>query len=266
LLTSVRNPLVKEARKLQQAKGRRSHQQFLIEGTHLVQEALAVGYPLVTLCATPAWQQRHPQLWDQAIAVIPRTETVSLAVVAAMATTVNPDGVIAIAAYPQTAFGADIAPPALPQLGIAVETLQDPGNLGSLLRTATAAHCDGIWLTPDSVDPVHPKVLRASAGQWFRLPQVLCADLASQLSQWQQAGCQILATGSQGAMPYWQVDLCQPTVIVLGNEGAGLSPAVQAAATDTIAIPMAPGVESLNVGVAAAVILFEAQRQRQTRP
>jgi TrmH family RNA methyltransferase len=67
-------------------------------------------------------------------------------------------------------------------------------------------------------------------------------------------------------MPYWQVDLCQPTVIVLGNEGAGLSPAVQAAATDTIAIPMAPGVESLNVGVAAAVILFEAQRQRQTRP
>ena len=154
----------------------------------------------------------------------------------------------------------------MPQLGIAVETLQDPRNLGSLLRTATAAHCDGIWLTPDSVDPVHPKVLRASAGQWFRLPQVLCGDLVSQLSHWQQAGCQILATGSHGTKPYWQVDLCRPTVIVLGNEGAGLSSAVQAVATHTVGIPMAPGVESLNVGVAAAVILFEAQRQRQTRP
>lgn len=263
VITSVKNPLVKQGRRLHQGKGRRSLQQFLVEGTHLVQEALTVGHPIAILCATPPWQLRYPQLWDQAIASVPRVETVTPEVLAALATTVNPDGVVAIAPYPTTAFGADRMPPAVPSLGIAVETLQDPGNLGSLLRTATAAGCDGLWLTPDSVDPAHPKVLRASAGQWFRLPQVICPDLVAQLHQWRAAGCQVLATGAAGAMPYWQADLRQPTAVVLGNEGAGLSPAVQAAATQIVAIPMAAGVESLNVGVAAAVILFEAQRQRQ---
>jgi TrmH family RNA methyltransferase len=249
---------------LHQTKGRRSQQQFLVEGTHLVQEAVAVGYPLAILCATPSWQERYPQLWAQAIAAVPRAETVSPDCLAALATTVNPDGVVAIAPYPTHSFGADVAPPSQPSLGIAVETLQDPGNLGSLLRSATAAGCDGLWLTADSVDPAHPKVLRASAGQWFRLPQVVCPDLVAQMHQWQQQGCQVFATGSTGAVPYWSVDLTRPTVLVVGNEGAGLGPAVLAAATQTVAIPMATAVESLNVGVAAAVILFEAQRQRQT--
>ncbi|WP_008318931.1 TrmH family RNA methyltransferase [Leptolyngbya sp. PCC 6406] len=257
MLTSIQNPLVKQGRKLHQGKGRRSLQQFLLEGTHLLQEALAVGQPLVVVCATPDWQVRYPDLWQSAIAVSSRHETVAPEVLTALATTVNPDGVVAIAPH------QDASPmPVIPHLGVAVETLQDPGNLGTLIRTAAAAHCDGLWVTGDSVDLEHPKVLRASAGQWFRLPLAICPDLPNQMHQWRQAGCQVLTTGSEGTVPYWAVDLCQATVLVLGNEGAGLSPAVQAAASTMITIPMAATVESLNVGVAAAVILFEAQRQR----
>lgn len=259
MLTSTKNPLVKHLRKLHQAKVRRSQQQFLLEGTHLVQEALAVQHPLAVVCATPAWQQRYPALWKALEELSERQETLSEAVLAAMTTTVTPDGVVAIA------YHRDPPEPSAdcPSLGLALERLQDPGNLGTLIRTAAAASCDGLWVSQTSVDLEHPKVLRASAGQWFRLPKAICQDLPRQIQRWQRAGCQVLATGTQNARPYWEVDLCQPTVLVLGNEGAGLSAETLAAAGQTIAIPMAAAVESLNVGVAAAVILFEAQRQRQ---
>ena len=260
MLTSVKNSLVKQGRQLHQVKGRRSLQQFLIEGTHLVQEALAVDYPLAVVCATPDWQDRYPDLWQRAIAVVPRCETVAPEVLTALATTVHPDGVVAIAPRPDTPI-----PPTHPSLGIAVEALQDPGNLGTLIRTAAAVGSDGIWVSDNSVDGENPKVLRASAGQWFRVPLIPCHDFPAQIHQWRQGGCQVLATAAHSATPYWAVDLRQPTVLVLGNEGAGLSPEIAAAATATIAIPMAPTVESLNVGITAAVILFEAQRQRQTQ-
>lgn len=261
MLTSLKNPWVKDLRKLQQTKYRRSHQQFLVEGTHLVQEAIATCYPLQAVCATPRWQAQHSDLWASLTAVTERQEWVSEDVLAAIATTKTPDGVVAIASStpPQP-------PPDSPRLGIAAESLQDPGNVGTLIRTAVAVDCDGLWLSDDSVDLTHPKVLRASAGQWFRLPPKGVTDLPTQLSQWRARGCQVLATASTATMPYWEVDFTQPTALVLGNEGAGLSEAAIAQTTQVISIPMANAVESLNVGVAAAVILFEARRQQQSLP
>jgi TrmH family RNA methyltransferase len=258
VLTSLKNPWVKELRKLHQAKYRRSHQQFLVEGTHLVQEAIATHYPLQAVCATPQWQSQHPQVWEQLQATTSRQELVSEAVLAAIATTKTPDGVVAIAAP-----ASPPPTPPLPQLGLALEALQDPGNVGTLIRTAVAVGSDGLWLSPDSVDLTHPKVLRASAGQWFRIAAQVTPGLPAQLSTWRAQGCQILATAAEGAIPYWDVDFMKPSVVVLGNEGAGLSAEAIAQASQVIAIPMVNSVESLNVGVAAAVILFEALRQRQ---
>jgi TrmH family RNA methyltransferase len=261
VLTSLKNPWVKVLRKLHQTKYRRSHQQFLVEGTHLVQEAIAVQYPLQAVCATPRWQAAQPQLWHTLCATTERQELVSEEVLAAIATTKTPDGVVAIAQ--PTLLSPPAAPP---RLGLAIESLQDPGNVGTLMRTAVAVDCDGLWLSDDSVDVTHPKVLRASAGQWFRLPSQVVSDFPAQLSKWQSLGCQVLATASTGAIPYWEIDFAQPTVLVLGNEGAGLSAAAIAHATEVITIPMANAVESLNVGVAAAIILFEARRQHLQRP
>lgn len=259
MLTSLQNPLVKHIRKLHQAKGRRSYGQFLLEGTHLVQEAILAGYPLEIVCCTPAWEDRHTALREELAAYAPRLETVSPEVLAAIATTVHPDGVAAVAPHRSLSLPS----PSTLSLGVVAETLQDPGNLGTLIRSATAAGADGLWISDDSVDPEHPKVLRASAGQWFRCPVQISSDLVSQVQQWRQAGIQVLGTSTQGAVDYWAVDFRQPTVIVLGNEGAGLSSGLLEQMSQNVRIPVNPAVESLNVAIAATLLLYEALRQRR---
>lgn len=262
MLTSLKNPLVKQIRKLHQAKERRSQRQFLFEGTHLLEEAMAVDYPLQVVCCTPQWQARHDRLWQELCLQAERVELVSPEVLQSMATTVQPDGVIATATYrpsPQ--------PPASQlSLGVVLETIQDPGNLGAIIRTAVAAEVDGLWLSDDSVNPDHPKVLRASAGQWFRLPMAATSDLPNQIQTCRQAGLQILATCATVNQSYWDVDLRQPTMVLLGNEGAGLSSELIDLADLKVKIPVSPGVESLNVAIVAALIFYEAQRQRQFNP
>lgn len=262
MLTSLQNPLVKEIRKLHQGKHRRQQGQFLLEGTHLIQEALAVSYPLSLVCHTPAWQDRYPALAAALAQSAQRIEVVSAEVVQSLATTVHPDGVVAVA--PQRATPASAPVPT--GIGLVIETLQDPGNLGTIIRTATAAQADGLWISADGVAPDHPKVLRASAGQWFRLPMVVERDLGATLTTWRSQGVQLVATLPTATQDYWAVDFTRPTVIVLGNEGAGLSEALQRQATTTVNIPMHPAVESLNVAIAAALLLYEAQRQRRGSP
>lgn len=256
MLTSLQNPLVKDIRKLHQGKARRHQGQFLLEGTHLVQEALAVGYPLSVACHTLAWRQRYPDLADALYQSAHRVEAVSDAVLQALATTVHPDGVVAVAPQRQ-----NTAVPAINRVGLVVETLQDPGNLGTIIRTATAAQADGLWLSADSVAPDHPKVLRASAGQWFRLPIVVDNCLEDSLKTWQSQGIQLVSTLPNAPVDYWSVDFTRPTVILLGNEGAGLSSTLQRYATVAVNIPMNPAVESLNVAISAALFLYESQRQ-----
>lgn len=256
MLTSLQNPLIKQLRKLQKAKERAAQGVFLIEGTHLLEAACAVDYPLEVLCCTADWQDRYPALWQQASQRSQRIELVSAAVLEAIATTVHPDGVVATAQR-------QVSPvPDQPiQLGVALETLQDPGNLGTIIRTAAAAGIDRLWLSPDSVDLDHPKVLRASAGQWFRLPMQVSADLTADLQAQQAAGVQIIATLPTAACTYWQVDFTHPTIVLLGNEGAGLSTELAAIADLAVRIPQAAAVESLNVGISAALLLYEARRQ-----
>jgi RNA methyltransferase, TrmH family len=265
MLTSTQNPLVKQIRKLQGAKERREQQLFLLEGTHLLQEALAVRYPLMTLCCTPKWQANHPELWAMAIetndplteSLSPRVELVSEEVMKAIATTIHPDGAIAIA--PRLAQ----SPPAIPaNLTIALSTIQDPGNLGTIIRTAAAVGVDGLWVSQDSVDLDNPKVLRASAGQWFRLTMGVSDNLAQLVADYQRQGVQVLSTTSHTETSYWDVDLRQPTLILLGNEGAGLSAELSALADLRVKIPMQSDVESLNVATAAALMLYEVRRQR----
>jgi RNA methyltransferase, TrmH family len=268
IITSVQNPLVKQIRKLHQAKERHQRALCLLEGTHLIQTACLVNYPLQLVCCTEAWQQRYPQEWvqvEQAVR-LHRAELrwVSPEVLAVMATTHQPDGILAIAPRPTPAPAA-IAPPSL---GIVGEYLQDPGNLGTIIRTGVAAGCDRIYLSANSVDFDHPKVLRASAGQWFYLPMHTVEDTSALLRQWQTPSdqrpqVQIIATTPKAQLDYWDLDLTKPTVFLLGNEGAGLSAEVMTLATHQVKIPVAPEVESLNVAIATALLLYEAKRQRR---
>lgn len=256
IINSTHNSLLKEIRKLHNSKGRREEQLFLLEGTHLLEEACAAGYPLAVVCCTPEWQEQHQELWQQACKLADRAEFVSVRVLHSIATTIEPDGVLA------TARHTEAAPPQLSTLGIALETIQDPGNLGAIIRTAAAANADGLLLSADSADLDNPKVLRASAGAWFKLPMGVCDDLTAEVSRCQSQGMQILAAVPDAKFTYWEVDLREPTLIVLGNEGSGLSAKLVKMADRQIQIPVSRGVESLNVSIASALILYEAQRQR----
>jgi TrmH family RNA methyltransferase len=254
MLTSLQNPLVKQLRKLHRAKERREQQLFLLEGTHLVEEACAVGVPLVTVCFTESWQEQHPELWQRLQAQ--RMEVVSPEVLKAIATTVEPDGIVAAIAPFHT------KPVAFQTLGLVLETIQDPGNLGTIIRTAAAAGAEGLWLSQDCVDLENPKVLRASAGQWFRLPMSVSSDLKADLLKRKAQGMQIIATVPTATKTYWDIDFGQPSLILMGNEGAGLSKELMEVADLEVTIPLAPDVESLNVAIATALILYEARRQR----
>ena len=256
VLTSLQNSLVKQIRKLHSAKERHQQELFLLEGTHLLEEACAVGYPLVTVCCTPQWFASHALLWEVVGNCCERAEIVSEEVLKAIATTIQPDGVVATAKRHHRQNH-------LPFTGIvlALETIQDPGNLGTIIRTAAAVGASGLWLSDDSVDLDNPKVLRASAGQWFRLDMAVSEDLTVTVQQCQQAGMQVIATLPSANLTYWEIDWRKPSLILLGNEGAGLSAELAKMADKQVNIPLNPGVESLNVAIASALMLYEARRQ-----
>lgn len=257
MLTSLHNSLVKRIRKLHSSKERREQGVFLVEGTHLIEVVCAVDYPIETICCTPEWQSLHQYLWQQACQSAERVEVVSPEVLKAIATTIHPDGVVATAKR----MHRDRVP--FTGLVLALETIQDPGNLGTIIRTAAAASASGLWLSGDSVDLDNPKVLRASAGEWFRLPMAVSTDLKATVRECQQAGMQVVAALPGATLTYWDVDWRLPTLILLGNEGAGLSADLAVLADLQVTIPLSSGVESLNVAIAAALMLYEARRQAQ---
>ena len=260
-ITSRRNPLVKRLRQLHDARGRREEGLILLEGTHLLQEVLRLQLQPRDLLVTPAWLEAHPAL----VAALPEGwegRLVSEEVLEAVATTRQPDGVVLTLPPPAPAQGSP-AP-----FVLALDGLQDPGNLGTLMRTALAAGVGALWMG-DGADPFQPKVLRASAGAALALP--LRRGSGLELERWLAAataqGWQVVVTLLPGAgpvppQPYWQLDWTQPTVLLLGNEGAGISPALAALASQRVTIPHSPAVESLNVAVAAAPLLLERLRQR----
>lgn len=256
-----------QLRALHQAKGRREQGLLLLEGTHLLQEVLRLGLRPERIVATPGWIERHAQLVRTAPLLV---QPVAEAVLAAAATTDSPDGVLttlATGTLPDAGGGGGFV--------LALDQLQDPGNLGTLLRTATAAGVDEVWLG-GGADPWQPKVLRASAGAALALPLRRQPDrhgLQALLERASASGHQLVATlveGSAGeAIPYWQLDWTQPTVLLLGNEGAGLHPDLASLAGHRVTIPHSAAVESLNVAVAAGPLLLERwrqQRQRTTGP
>ncbi|XHU96406.1 MAG: RNA methyltransferase [cyanobacterium endosymbiont of Rhopalodia gibba] len=258
MITSIKNPLVKQIRKLHRTQGRRKQNLLLLEGTHLLETACQSNCSLITLCFTEQWQVRYPQLWTIASQKAQRIELVTTEVLQSMTTTVNPDGVVATIVslkQPESAI-TDF------QLGLILERLQDPGNLGTIIRTAVATEVNGIWLTDDSVEVDNPKVLRSSAGAWFHVPMMVSFDLSTVIRNYQQTGVQVIATLPTATQPYWEIDWTKPSLILLGNEGAGLSQKLVNLADKIVSIPLGKRVESLNVAIACAVLLYEGKRQR----
>ncbi len=253
-------------RRLHRPSGRKEQGLILLEGTHLLQEALGLGLRPRQLLATTDWLERHGALLER----LPdpgRLRIASPEVLAAAATTGHPDGVLL------TLEADDLPAPAAtpPDFVLVLDRLQDPGNLGTLLRTALAAGVEQVWLA-EGADPLQPKVLRASSGAALALPieRMAATDLPGRLAAARERGMQLVAAvvpeAADAAQPYWELDWCRPTALLLGNEGAGLAPELAGLADRRVTIPHSPAVESLNVAAAAALLLLERPRQAHGRP
>lgn len=256
MITSRQHPLVKEFRALARAAG----EVMLLDGWHLLGEAAAadVRVDTIAVCGPPApgGQQVIDRLRRSGAEVV----EVSEAVLNAVSPVRAPTGVVARARVPSISPAAVLSPS--PALVLAAAGLQDPGNAGAIIRSAAAAGATGVVLDDASADPWGWKALRASMGSAFHLPVVRSRSLPGLIAEWRAAGVQILATAPRGATAMYDVDFRKPTVLLLGGEGAGLPEDLAAAADARVSIPMHGATESLNVAVAAAVLLYEAQRQR----
>ncbi len=276
LITSRRNPLVRRLRSLSSRSGREEQGVVLLEGTHQLQElqnCVWSGSEPLDVVATPAWLESHAGL----IRTLPgsvRVQRMSLEALQAGLTTVQPDGVaclLPLALLP--------TPVAAPEFVLALDRIQDPGNLGTLLRTARAADIQQVWCA-SGADPLAPKVVRSSAGAILSLPVERfgpepadgIVQLAERLTQARDAGLQIVATlvpdavavADRSVQPYWELDWTLPTVLLLGNEGAGLDPLLQACCSAGVTLPHSAAVESLNVAVDAVPLLLERRRAKMT--
>lgn len=228
---------------------------FVVEGPTLVGDALDAGAELECLFVAPG--NTEPVVDRAAAAGVPVFD-LAPGVLERVAGTVTPQRVLAVA----RAVDVDLGELAGASFVVVCVDIRDPGNLGTVLRTAEAAGAGGIICCDGSVDVYNPKCVRASAGSLFHTRIVARGEPVKVLGTLGGWGLRRLGTRPDGGEPYHRVDLTTPTALVLGNEANGLPPAAGAAVDGWITIPMAGRAESLNVGMAAAVVCFEAARQR----
>jgi len=255
-ITSRRNPLCVHFRKLASSRAYRQEQgEFFCDSPKLLQEALRWGAPVHTVLYTR--QARLPALEGRSLRLIP----VSEAVMAAVSPMEAPQGVVFSCGIPRQE-----PPDPLPEgRYLVLDGVQDPGNVGTILRTADAFDCGGMFLLPGCADLYNPKTLRAAMGVHFRRPLFPCTleTLAGRLSA---AGIPLYAAalGADSA-DLRAVDLSN-SAVAIGSEGRGVSPQVLARCRRTLKIPMSPRCESLNAAAAAAVVLWEGYRSAPPRP
>ena len=258
IIRSRSNPLVRRLRALKEKAG---GELMLLEGPKLIEEALASGVGVVEAAASPRVAAGgRAGLMDTLRARGVAVRLVDEGVLASLSEVETSQGILALARRP--AFDEARLYEGTPLVLVAVG-IQNPGNLGALLRTAEAAGATGAYLTDGAADPFSWKALRGSMGSAFRLPHRRRLTTADALARLEAHGVSVVAADPRGALPYDETDLRRPVAILLGPEGAGLARAARSRAAASVAIPMARGVESLNVSVAAGVLLFEAARQRR---
>ncbi len=264
MLTSLRSPRVQAVRRLDRRSARVAERRFVVEGPQAVREALP---DLLELYADPGGLERHAGLL--AAAPVPVT-LVSDAVLAAMAGTVTPQGVLGVAPLRDVALATALA--GTPRLVAVLEAVADPGNAGTVLRTADAAGADAVVLTDGSTDPHGGKCVRATAGSLWHLPFAHGPTVPETVGACRSAGLTVLATtGSADADDLDEVIdaglLTGPTAWLLGNEAAGLSESALALADRRVRVALRGRAESLNLAVAAGVCLYASARaHRSTGP
>lgn len=260
MLENPRSPRVRAVAKLTKRSARTDTGLFLLEGPQAVREALSYRPDaIVELFATPNGWEKHPDLRAAASAHDVDFEFVSEYVLGAMADTVTPQGIIAVARQIPTSAREIFA--ASPRLVAICEEVRDPGNLGTIIRAADAAGADAVVLTGRTVDPYNPKVVRSTTGSLFHLPVSVGGDLDDVVQRAHEAGITVLAADVKGDdLLQARADgvLSGPTAWLFGNEAHGLEASSLALADHVLKLPIFGRAESLNLATAASVCLYES--------
>ncbi|MDY7040264.1 MAG: RNA methyltransferase [Chloroflexota bacterium] len=258
MITSPDNLKIRYVRALGRRRTRQREGRFVVEGVRLMEDALRAGIvpALVFFTESLGTTDRGRSLLNELQASRLSPLNVSEAVMRAMSNTQTPQGILAVLPFPQCVIPSD------PSLLLIVDGMRDPGNLGTLLRTAEAAEVEAVFLVPGTVDLYNPKVVRGAMGAHFRLPVKardweFIADAVSPM--------QVLLADVQGEQVYDTVDWLIPSALIVGGEAEGASARARELAKHRVFVPMCGETESLNAAVAAAIILFEAARQRRSK-
>ena len=254
MITSLTNPKVKLIRALARKKERYAAQQFVVEGVRLIEEALdARVVPSLVLHTTNVEDDaRAHALLERLRAATPEVFAVSDAVMQDIAATETPQGIVAVVPF------LELPLPAQPQFVLILDAVRDPGNVGTILRSARAAGVDAVFCAHGTADPYNDKVVRAAMGAHFALPL--------RVASWQMIEeavrgiPRIYLADARGEIVYTRADWARPVALIVGGEAAGAREEARKLAKARVAIPMRGGAESLNAAMAATVLLFEAAK------
>lgn len=261
-ITSTKNPLIKSLRALADRDVQEPDDRLVVEGVRMIEDILASGVAVEVILYDPT-----AMTGPRAVAVLDRARRQGVRLVTASARVVTmcsqvetAQGIIAVVAHPRAALSEVLASPQL--ILVIADRIQDPGNLGAIIRIADAAGATAVVTTTGSVDARNPKAVRATMGSLFHLP-VASAPTPQLTAALRERRVRILLADPAGASDYTQVDYRSPIAIVLGNEGEGPDALWRTASPITVRIPVYGRADSLNVAVAAALLLYEARRLRE---
>lgn len=264
MITSVKNPHIQWIRKLQaQSKVRRAEHAFVVEGVRLVEEALDTGWEMKWVCYTENLTDRGQRLVARFQETTTHVEVVAPHVMQVASDTQSPQGILAVVELQSLPL------PQAPDFVLIPDGIRDPGNLGTLLRTAAAAGVQVVLLPPDSVDAFAPKVVRAAMGAQFRLPiyqmawEMLLEYLKPPVEPGQRPRLYLADVG--GGSVYTEANFLDSVALIIGGEAMGAGSQARQHADALVHIPMPGKIESLNAAVAAAILLYEVVRQRIVR-
>lgn len=261
-ITSDRNPLIKNYLKI--AGGKFISEEGIklpLEGFHLIEEAVNRGYFIEQFFFS--LEIARPALLKKLLRKIPQATgkiAVSASVINRIAQTENPQGVAAVAHYPlyiaEEVFNRENL------LAIVVDRLQDPGNFGTIIRTAAGAGFDAVFYTPGTVKITNSKVLRATAGALFHIKVLPTGPMSNFCNLITENDVSFIAADPKARLKYYDADFSKSSLIIIGNENKGVSSELTNMTTTGVSIPLKPGINSINASVAAGIIIYEARKQR----
>lgn len=257
MISSPHNPKLKLVRALQgRAKERREAGAFVVEGVRLVEDAVIRNWRFRFVLFDETLSERGRMNVERLTLNGVDVEEVSASLMKSLSETETPQGILAILEFTQLSL------PHSPDFVLIPDQIRDPGNLGTLLRTAAAAGVQAVLLPPETTDAFAPKVVRSGMGAHFRLP--IRSMNWEEIGRFCESANQRIYLADMDGQSCWETDLRQPVALIIGGEADGASESARKLMNGKISIPMNDSVESLNAGVAGSVLMFEVVRQRST--